>query len=135
MGRSVATTALPLRLRQTHEGTQEGWHRWSLYLEAADGCQVLSPAGVTAVRFELHPTFKPSVYNITKPPFIVGPFKGWGTFDVKVAVQVESLPNVVWTLFPLSFERRETVVAIALSARVRKRAAWRLDIARCVKWY
>lgn len=98
-----------LRLYQTHEAdTKKGWHLWSLSLQAADGS---IPAGVEKVDFELHPTFNPPVYVVQQAPFKAGPFSGWGTFDVKVHVQLYS-GRMISTMFPLSFESRETIVPI-----------------------
>lgn len=77
---------LPLILRQTHAPDKKGLHRWSLGLESKDG-KLDSLSGVRAVRFELHPTFDPPDYRLSKPPFTVGPFLGWGTFDVSVHVE------------------------------------------------
>lgn len=70
---------------------------------------------VRGVRFELHPTFEPAEYYLSKPPFTVGPFVGWGTFDVKVHVEVEDLP-MISTSFPLSFDRAEKVVQLPAAA-------------------
>merc|ERR1712232_1051983 len=91
-----------LQLRQTHEDGPDGWHIWSLSLEGADD-------SVSAVCFPLPPTFVPPVYNLTQPPFRIGPFSGWGTFDVKVDVSFASkMPAatmpVVKQRFALSFD-------------------------------
>ena len=71
-----------LRLYQTHaaDSKTNGWHVWSLSLQAMDGT---NPSTVALVSFKLHPTFNPPVHVIQKAPFKAGPFTGWGTFDVK----------------------------------------------------
>jgi len=99
-----------LFLRQTHEVAEEGWHRWGLSLDSeARNAECLSD--VQAVRFELHPTFDPPEYCLSKPPFAVGPFLGWGTFIVKVHVERQGLPTAM-VRFPLDFGCPEKVVQV-----------------------
>mmetsp|Transcript_127333 Transcript_127333/g.220716 ORF Transcript_127333/g.220716 Transcript_127333/m.220716 type:complete len:573 (-) Transcript_127333:297-2015(-) len=101
--------ALPLQLHQTHEPSAEGWHRWSLSLQGDEHAL----QAVKAVRFELHPTFDPPVYEVETAPFTVGPFVGWGTFDVKVCVKMKAgLPDVK-AKFPLSFSGSEKTMKLA----------------------
>mmetsp|Transcript_25659 Transcript_25659/g.59789 ORF Transcript_25659/g.59789 Transcript_25659/m.59789 type:complete len:557 (+) Transcript_25659:129-1799(+) len=103
-----------LRLRQEHEsGEAEGWHQWSLQVEALDGN--VDVEGVEEVCFGLHPTFSPPSYVLRKPPFKVGPFLGWGTFDVDVKVKKAGEP-VIATSFPLSFREAEKVMLLAAAA-------------------
>jgi len=102
-------------LRQLHQREQDdGWHRWSLQLEAKDG-NMLNIEDVEEVRFGMHPSFEPSMYSITKPPFKIGPFVGWGTFDVDVQVKLTARPPIV-ARFPLSFRDPDTVMMIASAA-------------------
>lgn len=98
-----------LLLRQTHAlAEDEGWHKWSLRLEEeTEG----SLGFVTSVRFKLHPTFKPPVYVLSEPPFSIGPFCGWGSFDVVVEVERQGLP-VLQTLFPLDFGQPERTLVL-----------------------
>mmetsp|Transcript_17593 Transcript_17593/g.31771 ORF Transcript_17593/g.31771 Transcript_17593/m.31771 type:complete len:565 (-) Transcript_17593:139-1833(-) len=104
-----------LCLRQLHQQDKdEGWHRWSLQLEAKDG-DVMNLEDVEEVRFGLHPTFEPSMYSLTKPPFKIGPFVGWGTFDVDVQVKLATRPPIS-TRFPLSFRKPDTVMMLAPAA-------------------
>lgn len=101
--------AMPLHLRQTHEPSKEGWHRWSLSLQGDEHAL----RDIKAVRFELHPTFDPPVYEVEAAPFTVGPFVGWGTFDVKVLIKMKSgLPDVK-IKFPLSFSGSEKTMNLA----------------------
>jgi len=105
-----------LQLRQTHEAGHGGWHNWTLSLEGLDRSSGSLEANVAGVRFELHPTFTPPVYTLREPPFAVGPFAGWGTFDVKVDVELRRGPPGISTYFPLDFESPEKVVRLVASA-------------------
>lgn len=97
-----------LRLRQTHDPDEEdGWHQWSLSLEPASGDPTIMQM-VKEVKFELHPTFSPSVKAVQQPPFTTGRLKGWGTFRVQVEVSAGEL-GTVKTGFPLSFSAPETI--------------------------
>lgn len=100
-----------LCLRQVHEVAEEGWHRWSLSLES-EGGNAKDMSEVQAVRFQLHPTFDPPEYCLSKPPFTVGPFLGWGTFTVKVHIERQGLPTTR-VCFPLDFGCVEKVVQVA----------------------
>lgn len=102
-----------LRLYQTHaDDGKEGWHVWSLSLQALDGS---NPAGVQEVDFELHPTFNPPIYKVHQAPFEVGPFTGWGTFDVKVNVHLHS-GRIMSATFPLSFQSPENILPLTAAA-------------------
>lgn len=104
-----------LRLRQTHKSSGQGRHLWSLTLESADE-SAASMALVRKVHFDLHPTFEPCSYTVMKPPFTVGPFLGWGTFQVKVVVDMGSNLPPMSTKFPLSFDHPEKILPIELAA-------------------
>lgn len=104
-----------LQLRQTHECSGKDRHLWSLALESADK-NVASTALVHKVHFHLHPTFEPCTYTVTKPPFAVGPFLGWGTFQVKVVVDMGSNLPPISTRFPLSFDHPEKILPFELAA-------------------
>jgi transcription initiation factor IIF auxiliary subunit len=104
-----------LQLRQTHEPTRDGQHRWSLSLETVEG-HADALQCVKSVSFNLHPTFTPSVYDVRQPPFRVGPFIGWGTFNVKVVVDMGPDTPEICTKFPLTFECSEKVLPVATAA-------------------
>jgi len=102
---------VPLQLRQSHALQNDGDHRWSLTLESSDG-KLESLRNVQAVRFRIHPTFEPSEFVLKQPPFTIGPFTGWGTFDVAVDVEMIHSPTISAS-FPLSFASREKVMQLA----------------------
>lgn len=120
--KSAAAPALvsaALVLRQTWEATTqkdgENLHRWSLGVETPEG-DTSCRGAVASVRFELHPTFKPSVYEIDKSPFHIGPFIGWGTFEVGVTIREHSGRSHRIS-FPLKFNQSETILPIPSSAK------------------
>lgn len=116
--------AASLVLRQTCEketsSREDGqtWYRWSLALETEDG-DANCGGTVACVRFEMHPTFKPSCYDVKEWPFSIGPFTGWGTFDVGVHI-IEHSGKTTTIKFPLSFRRSETTMSVSsLTERAR----------------
>jgi hypothetical protein len=111
----------PLVVRQSWEPVQrdgKSWHRWSLAVETADPTRSRE---VQSVHFRLHPTFSPSEYTLHKPPFSVGPFLGWGTFDVDVSV-THRLGHTSRAVFPLSFSKSETVWQLDFSEQAAQKA-------------
>ncbi|CAI6230724.1 unnamed protein product [Periconia digitata] len=58
-------------------------HDWTFFV------RVSRPEMVKEVRVYLHPTFRPPVVTLREPPFEVRRL-GWGTFNIRVAVVLES---------------------------------------------
>lgn len=95
MGLPPTLSQLPpfLTITQTHEHRaptsvdDPNTHKWSLSLDVPS--QFPNPLSdyVDKVEFFLHETFGDNAHiTCAQAPYSVGPFQGWGTFDVKVLV-------------------------------------------------
>merc|ERR1711934_369252 len=63
-------------------------HQWTVFVRGVEGVASKDRLGVEQVTFYLHPDFKPSMVQVSKPPFEVTR-KGWGAFEMDIDIKFE----------------------------------------------
>ena len=57
-----------------------------MFVVLADGNAEATAKYIKSVTYHLHPTFRPAVIKIDKPPFLISRV-GWGYFDIEVEIE------------------------------------------------
>lgn len=48
---------------------------------------------IKSVTYKLHPTFRPSVIKVDKPPFLISRI-GWGYFEIEVEIEYQAITGI-----------------------------------------
>jgi len=98
----------------------DGEHRWTVYIRGPDGRRGNSrdDFNIEKVRFQLYPTYEPSLIELTRPPFEVTR-DGWGTFDVAAEVFLKD-GTTLNLVRPLDFIDKGSWKKISMREEARK---------------
>jgi len=93
---------------ETDQGEMAPMHKWTAFVRGDRTAE----SHIAKVVFHLHPSFKPAVVTIKKPPFEVTEM-GWGTFSIDVDIH-HSTGQITRTEVPLDFERSMSASVLKL---------------------